>query len=136
MFLTTTEPYTFAYLFLLNTGFVEKLPELAALFGLSFVKFAIAALGAITQDHLNFFDILISVGGGALISVVVYTYFGGAIRAWIKKTFKRNKSVSFKKRRRTYMFWKRYGLLGTAALAPILSPMLSVAVAVAFKEKP
>ncbi|MEL6252420.1 MAG: hypothetical protein AAFR87_10460 [Bacteroidota bacterium] len=130
-----TGTQTFAFI-LLDAGFSEKLPKLIGLFGAAFVKFALAALAAIPQTDLTFWDILVSVGGGALLSVVVYTYFGGVIRAWIQKLFKRSKPVSFKRRRRTIRFWKRYGLLGTAALAPILSPMISVAIAVAFKENP
>ena len=136
MLSTLTGTQTFAYILLLDAGFSEKLPKLIGLFGAAFVKFALAAFAAIPQQDLTFWDIMASVGGGALVSVVVYTYFGGAIRAWIQKIFKRSKPVSFKRRRRTIRFWKKYGLVGTAALAPILSPMISVAIAVAFKEKP
>ncbi|MDW3649780.1 MAG: hypothetical protein R8P61_22100 [Bacteroidia bacterium] len=136
MLSTLTGTQTFAYILLLDAGISEKLPKLMGLFGLAFVKFALAALAAIPQADLTFWDIMASVGGGALSSVVVYTYFGGAIRAWIQKTFRRNKAVNFKRIRRTIKFWKKYGLLGTAALAPVLSPMVSVAISVAFKEKP
>lgn len=126
---------SFSTIFLLDSG-LAGMGELVTLFFLSFVKFALAALGAIARPELSFWNIIISVGGGALVSVVFYTYFGNIIRAWIKARFKGRKPTSFKRRRQTYNFWKKYGLAGTAFLAPILSPMLSVAIAIAFKEEP
>ncbi|MEM7368039.1 MAG: hypothetical protein AAF587_05520 [Bacteroidota bacterium] len=106
------------------------------LFGLAFVKFAVAALAAMANQSLNFVEIFASVGGGALVSVVVYTFFGQQINRWIKKNFKRNKPASFARKRQMYKFWKKYGILGAAALAPFISPMVSVGIAVSFQESP
>ena len=107
-----------------------------SLFLLAFVKFFIAAVVAMPNPDLTFWDILIFVGGGAIISVVFYTYFGKAIDGWIRKTFRRNKSISFAKKRRRYLFWKKYGVVGTAFMAPFISPMASVGIAVSFRESP
>lgn len=108
----------------------------AGLFATAFIKFTIALVAGVANKSLNFFEILLAVGGGASVSVVVYTFFGQGINFWIKRVFKRRKPTSFKRRRRVYTIWKKYGLFGVAMLSPILSPMISVAVAVSFQEPP
>jgi len=135
MLLIITEIQPFAHLFLLDTG-LGGWEVLTSLFFLAFVKFAIAAFAAMPNPDLSFWDIMISVGGGGLSSVVFYTYFGKAINKWIKKLVNRQKPTSFKRRRQTFTFWKKYGLVGVAFLAPVLSPMISVGVAVSFQEQP
>ena len=114
----------------------EKWGVYAGLFATSFVKFTIALIAAVANKSLNFWEILLSAGGGALFSVVVYTYFGRGINFWIKRAFKRKKPSSFSRRRRIYKLWKKYGILGVSLLCPILSPMISVGVAVSFQEPP
>lgn len=114
----------------------ERLLVYLGLFGLAFVKFAVAALAAMANQSLNFIEIFATVGGGALISVVVYTFFGQQLNRIVKRNFKRNKPVSFARRRKMYKFWKKYGIVGAAALAPFLSPMISVGIAVSFQENP
>lgn len=106
------------------------------LFMASFVKFGIAAVAAMGNQSLNFLEILLTIGGGALLSVPFYTYFGSALRAWLQRIIPRRKSVSFARRRRIYKIWKRYGLTGVAFLSPIISPMIAVGVAVSFQETP
>lgn len=106
------------------------------LFVTAFFKFAIAAIAAMSNSTLNFFEIAASVGSGALLSVVVYTYFGQQINKWVKRFYKKGKPTSFARKRRMYNFWKKYGLVGAAALAPFLSPMISVGIAVSFQESP
>ncbi|MEM7657353.1 MAG: hypothetical protein AAF399_14560 [Bacteroidota bacterium] len=108
----------------------------AGLFATAFVKFAIALIAGVANSSLNFWEILLFVGGGASASVVVYTYFGRSINFWIKRTFRRKKPTSFARRRRMYKIWKKYGLFGVAMLCPVLSPMISVGVAVSFQESP
>ncbi|MCI4671214.1 MAG: hypothetical protein MRZ79_23950 [Bacteroidia bacterium] len=110
------------------------------LFSISFVKFFIAAAMALAEPSLNFWEFFLSVGGGALVSVVVYTYFGDQIRRRIVKLF--NKKKQEKQARDpdnpkgVYKVWHRYGLIGVSMLAPFLSPMICVGVAVSFKEDP
>lgn len=106
------------------------------LFFASFVKFGIAAAAAMANKSLNFVEILLTIGGGALVSVPFYTFFGDAIRRWFKKIFPKRKPASFAKRRRIYTIWKRYGLTGVAFLSPVISPMIAVGIAVAFQESP
>ncbi|MCB0656836.1 MAG: hypothetical protein KDC57_11905, partial [Saprospiraceae bacterium] len=74
-------------------------------------------------------------GGGAWLGALVFTYFGTEIRKLIQKRFKFD-PMSFSRRRKMYLFWKRYGLLGTTILIPLFSPMISIGIAVSFQEKP
>lgn len=127
--------FLFSNTFLLDSG-LGGWEVMFSLFLLAFVKFALAAFAAMPNPDLSFWDIIVSVGGGALLSVVVYTYFGKALNRWVKQIFKRKKPSSFKRRRQIYSFWKKYGLVGTAFLAPVLSPMISVGIAVSFQENP
>lgn len=107
-----------------------------SLFWASFVKFALAAFAALLDEGLSFPEMFLTVGMGALVSVVVYTYFGRQLNLLIRRVFKRKKPISFARRRRMYLFWKKYGMAGAAFLAPVISPMASVGIAVSFQEKP
>jgi len=129
------EIFPFSHTFLMEADLGGN-GVLVSLFLLSFVKFAIAAFAAMPNPNLDFWDIMLSVGGGALSSVVFYTYFGKALNNWIRKLLKRKQPVSFKRRRQTYKIWKKYGLFGIAFLAPVLSPMITVGIAVSFQETP
>lgn len=106
------------------------------LFFASFVKFGMAALAAMGNSKLNFVEILVTIGGGALLSVPFYTFFGERVRRVVKRFFKRKKPVSFSRRRRIYNIWHRYGIWGAAVLSPIISPMVAVGIAVSFQESP
>ena len=98
--------------------------------------YALAAIAAMGNPNLNFGEIILTIGGGALASVPFYTFFGGQIRDLIRKIFPRRKPMSFKRRRQIYLIWKKYGITGVSFLSPLISPMLAVAIAVAFQEKP
>ncbi len=104
----------------------------------SSVKFLIGLVAASAIPHFGFWDIMISAGGGALIGAWIFTLFGAQIRVWLTRWWpkKQAKPSNFAKKRRVYGFWKRYGLIGAVALAPILSPMVSIGIALAFRERP
>ncbi|MEO0897267.1 MAG: hypothetical protein AAFY71_12755 [Bacteroidota bacterium] len=117
------------------------------LFLLAFVKFLLAALAALGDPSLTFWEFFLSVGGGAMLSVVFYTYFGEFVRKWAMKTFfpSREKNQEIKETeeddkgkgsKHVREIWRRYGLPGVAFLAPFLSPMVCVGVAVSFNEDP
>ena len=44
--------------------------------------------------------------------------------------------MSFGKRRKLYSIWKKYGLTGVSFLSIVISPMISVGIAVSFQENP
>ncbi|MEL6133256.1 MAG: hypothetical protein AAFR59_07825 [Bacteroidota bacterium] len=105
------------------------------LFFTSFVKFLIAAITALAEPNLSVWEFFLTVGGGAIASVFFYTYFGDTVRRWIMRIRKR-KPQAPNQNSRYQQIWDRVGLPGVAFLAPFLSPMASVAIAVSFKEKP
>ena len=108
----------------------------ASVFLISSVKFAVAALIALGNPKFNWLEIVLTAGGGAIAGTYIFVYFGKRLSDWAKSNFKRSKPMSFANRRRIYKVWKRYGLAGVAFLAPFLSPMISVGIAVSFQEKP
>jgi hypothetical protein len=108
----------------------------AGLFFASFVKFGLAAVAAMGNSKLNFVEIMLVVGGGALLSVPFYTFFGDQVRRLVQRYFKRRKPASFARRRRIYRIWHRYGIWGAAALTPFISPMVAVGLSVSFQETP
>lgn len=100
------------------------------------VKFAVAALIAMGNPKFDFWEIILTAGGGAIAGSFVFVYFGTQIKKWIKANFKRSTPTSFARRRQIVKIWKRYGLPGVAFLAPLISPMISIGIAVSFGEKP
>ena len=107
-----------------------------SVFLISAVKFAVAVLIALGNPKFNWIEIVATAGGGAIVGSYIFLYFGARISEWVKNNFKRSKPMSFANRRRIVKVWKRYGLAGVAFLSPILSPMISVGIAVSFQEKP
>lgn len=112
------------------------------LFATSFVKFFIAAVTALAKPNISFLEFFLTVGGGALLSVVFYTYFGERVKRWIVNKFlKKDGEEGQDKKESTknktiHSIWHKYGLPGVAFLAPFLSPMVCVGVAVSFDEDP
>ncbi len=107
-----------------------------SIFFLSMLKFLIALGTAAATPRFGFWEIVIPAGSGALVSVVLYTYFGTALNRWFRRTFKRKRQMSFSRRRKFYSIWKQYGLVGISFLNVVISPMLSVGIAVSFQENP
>lgn len=102
----------------------------------SSVKFLIALIGAAANPQFGFWEVALLPASGAIAGVFVYTYFGQRIQEWFRSTFTRAKPADFRKQRRTYRLWHRYGLIGVSFLNVIISPMISVGIAVSFNEKP
>ena len=107
-----------------------------SVFLIATIKFAVAALITMGNPKFNFIEIILTAGGGAIAGSYIFVYFGKRIEKWIRENFTRSKPMSFANRRKIYKIWHRYGLPGVAFLAPFISPMVSIGVAVAFQEKP
>ncbi len=61
---------------------------------------------------------------GMMTVVVAFTYFGGWLRTTLLKRFFTNKKLFSNRSRKFVMLWKKYGLVGVAALTPlILTPI-------------
>lgn len=108
----------------------------ASVFFLSMLKFLLALLTAAANPNFGFWEVVLPAGLGALISVGLYTYFGTELSQWFRKKLKRKSKMSFSRRRKLYSTWKKYGLVGVSFLSILLSPMISVGIAVSFQENP
>ncbi len=108
----------------------------ASVFFLSMLKFLVALVTAAANPNFGFWEVILPAGLGALISVGLYTYFGTELNLWFRKKLKRKRSMSFSRRRKLYTIWKKYGLIGVSFLSIVLSPMISVGIAVSFQENP
>jgi len=134
-----TSPVYWASLPLLSTLLLAASGQWGMYVGLffaAFVKFGLAAVAAMGNNKLNFLEIMLVVGGGGVLSVPFYTFFGDQLRRLIQRYLKRRRPTSFARRRRIYEIWHRYGIWGVAVLSPIISPMIAVGVAVSFQETP
>ncbi|MDX2247083.1 MAG: hypothetical protein SF052_09925 [Bacteroidia bacterium] len=126
---------SFISLLILDLNF-EMIGMYLSVFLIASIKFAVAALIAMGNPHFSFWEIILTAGGGAIAGSVIFVYFGTQIKRWVKANFKRSTPTSFARRRQIYKIWKRYGLPGVAFLAPLISPMVSIGIAVSFGEKP
>lgn len=107
-----------------------------SVFFLSMLKFLVALLTAAANPNFGFWEVVLPAGLGALASVGVYTFFGTELNQWFRRKMKRKRTMSFSRRRRLYTMWKKYGLIGVSFLSIVLSPMISVGIAVSFQESP
>ncbi|MEM7514292.1 MAG: hypothetical protein AAF388_25425 [Bacteroidota bacterium] len=100
------------------------------------VKFLVAVLMALAANF-SMGETLLTATLGAAIGVWALAYFGTQIRNWIDTKWKRNKKpTNYSFRKMMVTVWKKFGMVGVAFLAPILSPPISVGVAISFREKP
>lgn len=102
----------------------------------SSVKFLVGVILAIGKPDFGFWDIMIAAGGGAIVGAIIFTFFGNQINKWLKQKFNYGANRSFARKRQIYMLWRKYGLFGVALLAPVLSPMASIGIALSFQERP
>ena len=93
--------------------------KVATVYFSSMLKFIFGPLGGYAAGFPLIVTILITVAGMMTV-VFLFTYFGTWIRIKvIDKLFK--KSSRFSSRNRKFVtIWKRYGLVGVAALTPVL----------------
>lgn len=99
------------------------------------VKFVIGVAMALAAQY-TVLEVLLTATLGAFLGVWVFTYFGTQIRNWLDKRFKLGKKKTLHERPGLLKIWNRFGLTGIAFLAPIISPPISVGLAVSFREKP
>jgi hypothetical protein len=86
--------------------------------------------------QFTFAELLLTAGLGGCIGVMLFTFFGTKIARLIELHLRRNRTLSFKVRRRIVKIWRRFGIVGVAVLTPFLSPPIAVAIALSFHTKP
>lgn len=106
--------------------------KIAAVYFWSMFKFF---LGPITgyASGLNLFETIIATVAGSMTTVLLLTFFGDWIREKILNRFTKNKKKFSSRNRKVITFWRKYGLIGVAALMPMLfTPPGATLIAVSF----
>jgi membrane protein DedA with SNARE-associated domain len=104
--------------------------KVATVYFSTMLKFIFGPLGGYAAGFPLIVTIVITVAGMMTV-VMLFTYFGAWIKARLIDRFFR-KSKRFSSRNRKFVtIWKRYGLIGVAALTPvILTPIGGTVLAV------
>ena len=104
----------------------------------SMFKFILGPLGGYAVG-LHIITTIIATVVGTMLSVVGFTYFGNWLRNHIVNRYFGNKKKFTSGNRRFVVIWMKYGLLGVAALMPVIfTPIGGTLLAVGFgspKEK-
>lgn len=106
----------------------------ASIFLLAMLKFLVALVAAVANPNWGFWEVVLTAGLGAWSSVILYAFFGTAFRRWLQRRFPRRSPVKYSRKKKLYLLWKRYGLVGVSFLSLVISPMVSVGIAVSFRE--
>jgi hypothetical protein len=96
------------------------------------IKFIFGPLGGYAAGLTLMTTILVTIAGMMTV-VLLFAFFGGFIRDKIASRIIRNKKRFTPKNRRFVRIWRRYGMIGVAALTPVLlTPIGGSALAVSF----
>ena len=113
---------------------MERFIDYLVVFAMSMFKFIFGCVGGAVRNFSYLETVLITVVG-MMTSVVLFTFFGIAIRNWFFIAFRRKRKIFSKRNRRIVKIWRKYGIIGVAFLTPILfSPILGTLIAVSFGE--
>ncbi len=124
------------FLWMTKSTMVTDLGPYVGVVLLASVKYFFGVITALLKGF-GLAEVIVTAGGGGFGGAIVYTYFGTGLRNWFERTFRfKRRQRSFSQRKRIVKIWRRYGLLGVCLLIPILSPQVSIGVAIAFREKP
>lgn len=97
------------------------------------VKYLVGVIYAGAQGF-TFIEIWIIGSIGGVLGTVVFSLIGAKLRKILAKRRKPHQKINFKRAKRIRKFWHIVGLPGIALVAPFLSPMVSVFIAIAFRE--
>jgi len=101
----------------------ETILKLASVYFSSMLKFIFGPLGGYAAGFSLVTTILVTVAGMMTV-VLVFTFFGNWIRERIASRFPKKRNKFSPRNRRFVTIWKKYGLIGVAALTPlILTPI-------------
>jgi len=101
----------------------ETILKVATVYFSSMLKFIFGPLGGYAAGFSLITTILVTVAGMMTV-VLVFTFFGNWIRERITSRFSKKRNKFSQRNRRFVTIWKKYGLIGVAALTPlILTPI-------------
>ncbi len=114
---------------------MQRFIDYLVVFAISMFKFIFGCLGGALRGF-SFLEILIVTVLGMMTSVIIFTYFGIAIRNWFFIIFRKRRKIFSKRSRRMVRIWRKYGIIGVAFMTPLLfSPIAGTLIAVSFGEK-
>ncbi|WP_338760715.1 hypothetical protein WAF17_14110 [Bernardetia sp. ABR2-2B] len=113
---------------------MQRFIDYLVVFAMSMFKFIFGCVGGAVRGFSYLETVLITVLG-MMTSVVIFTFFGIAIRKWFYSNFRKKRKIFSKNSRRIVKIWRKYGIIGVAFLTPILfSPIAGTLIAVSFGE--
>jgi len=97
----------------------ETILKVATVYFSSMLKFIFGPLGGYAAGLPLVMTILVTVAGMMTV-VFIFTFFGNWIREKITAIFFKKRNRFSQSNRRFVTIWKKYGLIGVAALTPII----------------
>jgi membrane protein DedA with SNARE-associated domain len=97
----------------------ETILKVATVYFSSMLKFIFGPLGGYAAGFSLVTTILVTVAGMMTV-VLVFTFFGNWIREKIIRRFSKKRNKFSARNRRFVTIWKKYGLIGVAALTPVI----------------
>lgn len=97
----------------------EVILKVATVYFSSMLKFVFGPLGGYAAGFTLITTILVTVAGMMTV-VFLFTFFGNWIRERIITKFFRKRNRFSQNNRRFVTIWKKYGLIGVAALTPVV----------------
>ncbi|WP_245532640.1 hypothetical protein [Bernardetia litoralis] len=98
-------------------------------------KFIFGCVGGAVRGF-SYLETLIVTVLGMMASVIIFTFFGLAIRRWFFVVFRKKRKVFSKRSRKMVIIWRKYGIIGVAFMTPLFfSPIGGTLIAVSFGER-
>lgn len=98
----------------------------------SMFKFILGPVGGYAAK-LNILTTILVTVAGMMTVVLAFAFFGDWLRKTILHRFFKNKKKFSERNRKLVVIWRKYGLVGVAALTPLLfTPIAGTLIAVSF----
>jgi hypothetical protein len=110
----------------------EEIAKAVPIFFSSMFKFILGPVGGYLA-RLNMLTTILVTVGGMMTVVFAFAFFGDLIKRKIINRFFTRKKRFTEKNRKFVIIWRKYGLLGVAALTPVLfTPIGGTLLAISF----
>jgi hypothetical protein len=111
---------------------LEELVKAVPVYFSSMLKFIFGPLGGYMAG-LNIFTTILTTVAGMMTVVLGFAFFGDFLRNKLLKSFFQNRKKFSNRNRKFIRIWQKYGLIGVAALTPVLlTPIGGTVLAVSF----
>jgi hypothetical protein len=111
---------------------LEELVKAVPVYFSSMLKFIFGPLGGYMAG-LNIFTTILTTVAGMMTVVLGFAFFGDFLRNKLLRSFFQNRKKFSNRNRKFIRIWQKYGLIGVAALTPVLlTPIGGTVLAVSF----